>query len=102
MPRLERGVLPIVGEAEELALVSRHRAGCAIHPAQRTRHQQGRRGTPPFCRQARELVDLACLGWRLILARRAEVRYSLANGTKNSEPEAAAPLTYYIGRGQYR
>src|SRR5271167_1676250 len=73
MPRLERGVLPIVGEAEELALVGRNRAGCAIHPAQGTRHQQGRRGAPPLSRQARELVDLACLGWRLILARRAEV-----------------------------
>jgi len=30
MPRLERGVLPIVGEAEELALVGRNRAGCTF------------------------------------------------------------------------
>jgi hypothetical protein len=34
--RLERGVLAIVGEAEELALVGRNRAGRAIHPAQGT------------------------------------------------------------------
>ena len=34
-----RRVLPIVGEAEELAFVHRNRAGGAIHPAQRTRYQ---------------------------------------------------------------
>ena len=72
MARLQRGVLAIVGEAEELALVGRNRAAGAIHPAQRARHQQGRRRAPPFGRQARELVDLARLARRLILAGRAE------------------------------
>src|SRR5260370_41306199 len=79
MPGLERGVLPVVGEAEELAFVSRNRAGCAIHPAQGARHQQGRRGTPPLCRQARKLVDLTSLAWRLILARWAEVELARKN-----------------------
>src|SRR5437899_2424187 len=86
MPRLQRGVLPIVGEAEELALVGRNRAGCAIHPAQGARHQQGRRGTPPLCRQARKLVDLTSLAWRLILARRAEPE--LARQEPRSEPSS--------------
>src|SRR5260370_16787112 len=84
MAGLKCGVLPIVPEAEELAFVSRNRAGCAIHPAQGARHQQGRRRTPTLCRQARELVDLTCLGWRLILARRAEVELA------RQEPSSAS------------
>jgi hypothetical protein len=82
--RLERGVLPIVGEAEELTLLGRNGARAVIHPAQRARHQQGRSGAPPLCRQARELVDLASLTWRLIFASRAEVE--LARQKPRSAP----------------
>src|ERR1700747_2908607 len=93
MPRLESGVLAIVGEAEELAFGRRNRAGCAIHPTQCTRHQQGRCGAPPLCRQTRKLVNFACLAWRLILAGRAEAELARQEPrSMSSGPDGSARI----------
>src|SRR4051795_333422 len=76
MPGLKRGVLAVVGKSKELTFISPNRAGRAIHPAQGARYQQGRRGAPPFCRQACQLVDFTRLSGGLILTCRAEMELS--------------------------
>ena len=86
MTRLKRGVLPVVGEAEELALVSGNAAIAPVHPAQRGRDEERRRRAAAFGRQARELRAFAHAGMRLVAAARAEPELA------RYEPEARPPM----------
>ncbi len=93
MAGLERGVLPVVGEAEQLALVGRQCAAAGVHPAQRARHQQGRRRAAALGRQARQLVDLARLHRRLIAAGRAEAELARQEpGARPVVPDGAGRI----------
>ena len=71
--RLQRSVLPVVAEAEQLAPGQRHGTGLLrMHPAQHRMRQQGGRRRAPFCGQRSQPVVVLALGRVGCLARQAE------------------------------
>src|ERR1700749_898691 len=75
MPRLQGRILPIVCEAQKLACAFLNRA-VGLHPRQDGRDDERRRRTAAFSRQARQLVDVACLLGRLMTTMGTETIFS--------------------------
>src|SRR6056297_1936995 len=71
---LKRRVLPIVRKPQQLALCLWNTARRLVHPLESTGHEKGRRGAPPFAREARQLTALTHPLVGLVLAAEAECK----------------------------
>ena len=70
---LERRVLTVIGEAEELSTERNDGGGTRpVHPPNDGRHQDGRSGASAFGRQSGETVDIAPCSDRIVTTARTE------------------------------
>src|SRR4051812_36443743 len=60
MPRLQRRILTVVGESEQLPGVGFEARVTSVHPAKSAADEHGRRGTSTFGRERGEPVSVAC------------------------------------------
>ena len=100
MAGLKRRVLPIVREPKQFPLGLWNTARRLVHPLESTGHEKGRRGAPPFAREARQLTALTHPLVGLILAAEAECK--LSGDEPELSPTGAMPAVrrHDIGDGR--